>query len=154
LKVSKGTRGLPDVRINAGRNASMFGGEGMTESSFEDIPGTTLFDGRMSRIGYHLNMLCMSLIKAKNRAAFKADEASYLDRFSLTADQRRAVLERRWNDLLAMGSNVYYLAKLAAVDGLPVAHLSAATAGLSPEDHARMMVGGGRRIDGNRSKRG
>ncbi len=65
----------------------------MTESSFEDIPGTTLFDGRMSRIGYHLNMFCMSLIKVENRAAFKADEASYLDRFSLTADQRRAVLE-------------------------------------------------------------
>ena len=45
----------------------------MTESSFEDIPGTTLFDGRMSRIGYHLNMFCMSLIKVENRAAFKPD---------------------------------------------------------------------------------
>jgi protocatechuate 4,5-dioxygenase, alpha chain len=131
----------------------MSGGEGMTESSFEDIPGTTLFDGRLSRIGYHLNMFCMSLIKAENRATFKADEASYLDRFSLTADQRRAVLERRWNNLLAMGGNVYYLAKLAATDGLPVAHLSAGMAGLSPEDYARMMVGGGRSIDGNRSKR-
>jgi len=135
----------------------------MTESSLEDIPGTTLFDGRMSRIGYHLNMFCMSLIKAETRATFKADESGYLDRFSLTADQRRfsltadqrrTVLERRWNDLLAMGGNVYYLAKLAAADGLPVAHLSAGMAGLSPEDYARMMVGGGNRIDGNRSKRG
>jgi protocatechuate 4,5-dioxygenase, alpha chain len=132
----------------------MSGGEGMTESSFEDIPGTTLFDGRMSRIGYHLNMFCMSLIKVEYRAAFKADEASYLDRFSLTADQRRAVLERRWNDMLDMGGNVYYLAKLAATDGLPVVHLSAGMANLSPEDYARMMIGGGRRIDGNRSKRG
>jgi protocatechuate 4,5-dioxygenase alpha chain len=132
----------------------MSGGEGMTESSYEDIPGTTLFDGRMSRIGYHLNMFCMSLIKGENRATFKVDESGYLDRFWLTADQRRAVLERRWNDLLAMGGNVYYLAKLAAADGLPVAHLSAGMAGLSPEDYARMMVGGGRRIDGNRSKRG
>jgi protocatechuate 4,5-dioxygenase alpha chain len=132
----------------------MSGGERMTESSFEDIPGTTLFDGRKSRIGYHLNMFCMSLIKTENRATFKADEASYLDRFSLTADQRRAVLERRWNDLLAIGGNVYYLVKLAAADGLSVAHLSAAMAGLSPEEYARMMVSGGRRIDGNRSKRG
>jgi protocatechuate 4,5-dioxygenase, alpha chain len=127
---------LLGVRINAGRNASMSGGAGMTESTFEDIPGTTLFDGRMSRIGYHLNMFCMSLRKAENRATFKADEASYLDRFSLTADQRRAVLERRWNDMLDMGGNVYYLAKLAATDGLPVAHLSAGMAGLSPEDYA------------------
>jgi Aromatic-ring-opening dioxygenase LigAB, LigA subunit len=29
------------------------------------------------------------LIKVENREAFKADEASYLDRFSLTADQTR-----------------------------------------------------------------
>jgi len=64
----------------------------MTENSFEDIRGSTLFDGRMSRIGYHLNMFCMSLIKAENRATFKAGESCYLDRFSLTADQRRAVL--------------------------------------------------------------
>jgi Aromatic-ring-opening dioxygenase LigAB, LigA subunit len=63
-------------------------------------------------------MFCMSLIKAENRATFKADEASYLVRFSLTADQRRAVLERGWNDMLDMGGNVYYLAKLAATDGL------------------------------------
>jgi hypothetical protein len=95
LRESKRGCGLPGVRINAGRNASMSGGDGMIESSFEDIPGTTLFDGRMSRIGYHLNMFCMSLIKAENRVTFKADEASYLGRFSLTADQRRAVLERR-----------------------------------------------------------
>jgi protocatechuate 4,5-dioxygenase, alpha chain len=132
----------------------MSGGDGVTESPFRDIPGTTLFDGRMSRLGYHLNMFCMSLIKAENRTMFKADESRYLDRFSLTADQRRAVLERRWNNMLDLGGNVYYLAKLAAADGLPVAHLSAGMAGLSPEDYARMMVGGGRRIDGNRSKRG
>jgi hypothetical protein len=49
LRESKGRRGLPGVRINARRNTSMSGGEGMTENSFEEIPGTTLFDGRMSR---------------------------------------------------------------------------------------------------------
>jgi hypothetical protein len=31
---------------------------------------------------------------------------------------------------------------------------AAGMANLSPEDYARMMIGGGRRIDGNRSKRG
>jgi protocatechuate 4,5-dioxygenase alpha subunit len=53
-------------------------------------------------------------------------------------------MERRWNDMLRLGGNVYYMAKLAATDGLPVAHMSAAMAGLAPDDYVRMMVAGGR----------
>jgi hypothetical protein len=49
-------------------------------------------------------MFYMPLIKAENRATFKAGESCCLDRSS-TADQRRAVLERRWNDLLETGGN-------------------------------------------------
>jgi hypothetical protein len=49
-------------------------------------------------------MFYMPFIKAENRATFKAGESCYLDRSS-TADQRRAVLERRWNDLLETGGN-------------------------------------------------
>ena len=45
---------------------------------FDDVPGTTLFDMQRARVGYHLNMFCMSLMKAENRAEFKADEAAYL----------------------------------------------------------------------------
>ena len=37
-----------------------------------DIPGTTVFDAEQSRKGYHLNMFCMSLMKAANRERFKA----------------------------------------------------------------------------------
>jgi protocatechuate 4,5-dioxygenase alpha chain len=111
---------------------------------FLDIPGTILFDGAMSRTGYHLNMFCMSLMTADNRDAFKADEAAYLNQFPLTEAQRAAILGRRWNDMLSLGGNVYYMAKLAATDGLSVAHMSAAMAGLSPEDYVRMMVAGGR----------
>ena len=42
-----------------------------TEAEFDDIPGTTVFDAKRSRKGYHLNMFCMSLMKAENREAFK-----------------------------------------------------------------------------------
>ena len=52
---------------------------------YDDIPGTTVFDAQRSRQGYWLNQFCMSLMKADNRAAFKADEAGYLDRFPMTA---------------------------------------------------------------------
>jgi hypothetical protein len=40
----------------------MSGGNGVTESSFGDIPGTTLFDGRMSRIGYNAGPLRGTLV--------------------------------------------------------------------------------------------
>ena len=31
-------------------------------NAYDDIPGTTVFDAQRSRQGYHLNMLCMSLM--------------------------------------------------------------------------------------------
>lgn len=116
----------------------------MANGRFDDIPGTFIFDSVRSREGYHLNMFCMSLMGADNRTAFKADEAAYLDRFPLTADQRDAILGRRWNTMLELGGNVYYTAKLAATDGLPVAHMSAAMAGMEPRAYTEMMVAGGR----------
>ena len=44
-----------------------------------DVPGTTIFDAEQSRRGYWLNQFFMSLMKAENRARFKADERAYLD---------------------------------------------------------------------------
>jgi len=119
---------------------------------FEDIPGTTLFDAQRSRQGYHLNMFCMSLMKAENRTAFKADEAGYLQRFPMTAQQRDAVLQRDWNGLLALGANIYFLAKLFSTDGLSFQHVAALMTGSTQAEYAQMMRSGGRPIDGNRSK--
>ena len=46
-----------------------------TAKTYADIPGTTVFDAEQSRKGYHLNMFCMSLMKAANRERFKAGRA-------------------------------------------------------------------------------
>ncbi len=116
----------------------------MTHTVRNDIAGTFIFDSVRSRQGYHLNMFCMSLMKADNRDAFRADEDAYLHRFAMTAAQRDAVLRRAWNTMLELGGNVYYTAKLAATDGMPVAHMSAAMAGLHPLAYQAMMVAGGR----------
>ncbi len=53
-------------------------------------------------------MFCMSLNKAENRRSFKENEAAYLDRFALTAEQRRTVLERDWLGML-QGRRQYLL---------------------------------------------
>jgi protocatechuate 4,5-dioxygenase alpha chain len=118
---------------------------------YDDIPGTFVFDGRRSREGYWLNMFCMSLRDEPNRQAFRADEAAYLDRFPLTAEQRQAVLDREWLRMLELGGNIYYTFKLAACDGMTFQQLAAAQTGVSEEEYLAMMVAGGRGIEGNRS---
>lgn len=119
---------------------------------YDDIPGTYVFDGRRSRRGYPLNAFLMSLNVAANREAFKADEAAYLDRFALDAEQRRAVLDRRWLGLLEVGGNLYYTYKLAACDGMSFQDLAGEQTGMTPDEYAAMMLAGGRPIAGNRSR--
>jgi protocatechuate 4,5-dioxygenase alpha chain len=120
--------------------------------AFEDVPGTTLFNAQRSRQGYHLNMFCMSLMKAENRAAFKTDERAYLAQFPMTEEQRNAILKRDWNKMLQLGGNIYYTSKLGATDGLSFQALAALMTGSTPEGYAKMMLDGGRSPDGNRSK--
>ena len=117
---------------------------------YDDIPGTYVFDGRRSRRGYALNKFLMSLNDAGNRDAFRADEAGYLDGFALDPDQRRAVLDRDWLGLLEVGGNVYYTYKLAACDGLTFQDLAGMQTGMTRDEFARMMLAGGRGIEGNR----
>jgi protocatechuate 4,5-dioxygenase, alpha chain len=122
------------------------------QEAYEDIPGTYVFDARRSRMGYHLNMFCMSMMTEENRKAFKADEAEYLQRFPMTPAQREAVLKRDWGGMLRLGGNIYYTSKLAAADGLTFQNIAAIMTGSTQEEYAKMMLEGGRPVDGNRSK--
>lgn len=131
----------------------MTGTQDPTQSKdYQDIPGTFVFDANQSRKGYHLNMFCMSLRQAANRETFKADESAYLDRFPMTPEQKQAVLDRDWNEMLRLGGNIYYTSKLAATDGITFQDLAALMTGVSRDDYRAMMLAGGRPIEGNRSK--
>jgi len=138
------------------RRPSAMGGKSMprTPQDYDDIPGTFVFDAERSREGYGINMFCMSLMKEANRKAFKADEPEYLKRFPLTAEQREAILERDYNRMLELGGNIYFTAKLGATDGHSFQHLAAVMTGATQEDYAKMMLAGGRSVEGNRSKSG
>lgn len=122
---------------------------------YHDIPGTYVFDGEHSRKGYQLNMFCMSLNRAENREAFSDDEEGYLSRFALTEQQRAAVLDRRWLEMLQLGGNIYYTFKLAILDGLTMQHAGAGMSGtgMTVDEFREMLMNGGRSIDGNRSRR-
>ena len=124
------------------------------QHEYDDIPGTFVFDAERSREGYGINMFCMSLMKDENRRAFKANEAEYLKRFRLTPEQAEAVLKRDYNRMLELGGNIYFTAKLGATDGHSFQHLAATMTGSTQQDYADMMLGGGRSVEGNRSRTG
>jgi protocatechuate 4,5-dioxygenase, alpha chain len=122
------------------------------EKEYQDIPGTFVFDADRSREGYHLNQFCISLRLQTNRDKFSADEEAYLDAYPMSYQQREAVLKRDWNLLLELGGNIYYTSKLAANDGINFQNLAGIMTGMGRDEYRKMMVEGGRPIDGNRYK--
>src|ERR1700761_1308759 len=114
------------------------------DKEFSEIPGTTVFDAEQSRKGYWLNQFCMSLMKAENRIRFKADERAYLDEWPMSEDQKLAVLSRDLNRCIALGGNIYFLAKIGATDGKSFQQMAGSMTGMTQEDYAKMMAGGGR----------
>jgi protocatechuate 4,5-dioxygenase, alpha chain len=122
------------------------------DKPYSNIPGTTIFDADQARRGYGLNMFAMSLMKAANRERFKADERAYLDEWKMTEEQKQAVLDRNYNQMIALGGNIYFLAKIFATDGKSFQYAAALMTGMSQEDYAQMMLNGGRLPEGLSSK--
>ena len=75
-------------------------------AGLEDIPGTRVFTASRARAGYHLNRFGMSLMKAENRARFKANERAYLDEWPMSEDQKQAVLDRDLNRAIDLGKKM------------------------------------------------
>jgi protocatechuate 4,5-dioxygenase, alpha chain len=120
------------------------------EKPYQDIPGTTVFDAEMSRRGFHLNQFCMSLMKAENREKFKADQRAYLDQWPMSEEQKQAVLARDYNGMIALGGNIYFLAKIFSSDGQSFEFAASRMTGMSPQEYRQMMISGGRSPEGNR----
>jgi protocatechuate 4,5-dioxygenase alpha chain len=120
------------------------------DKPYQDIPGTIIFDAEQSRKGYHLNQFCMSLMKADNRERFKRDQRAYLDEWPMTEDQKQAVLDMDLNRAMALGGNIYFLAKIGATHGRSFQQMAGSMTGMSEEEYRAMMLAGGRSVEGNR----
>jgi protocatechuate 4,5-dioxygenase, alpha chain len=115
-----------------------------------DIPGTTIFDADQARKGYWMNQFCMSLMKAENRAQFKADERAYMDRYAMTEVQKLAALARDFNRMIQLGGNIYFMAKLGFTDERNFQQMAGSMTGMTEDEYKAMMIGGGRSAQGNR----
>jgi protocatechuate 4,5-dioxygenase, alpha chain len=105
------------------------------------IPDTPLFDRAGSLRGYKINKMAMALGKPENRAAFKADEEAYLDRFGLSVEEKAAVMSRDWHEMVRLGGNLFFILKIAAVDPVPITQIGAAQASMSHEDFVYGRLG-------------
>lgn len=120
------------------------------DKPYKDIPGTIVFDADQSRKGYWLNQFCMSLMEPQNRERFRSDERAYLDEWDMTEDQKQAVLERDLNRCMALGGNIYFLAKIGATDGKSFQQMAGSMTGMTESEYRDMMLSGGRPAEGNR----
>jgi protocatechuate 4,5-dioxygenase alpha chain len=123
-------------------------------AAFDDIPGTRVFTAQRARQGYHLNQFAMSLMNAKNRERWKADERAYLNEWPMTEEQKEAILARDYNRCLDLGGNVYFLAKVFSTDGLSFAEAVSTMTDMTFPEYRDMMLAGGRSPQGNRSIKG
>jgi protocatechuate 4,5-dioxygenase alpha chain len=120
------------------------------DKPYLDIPGTTIFDADQSRKGYWLNQFCMSLMKAPNRERYLADRRAYVDEWPMTEAQKQAVLDGDLNRCIALGGNIYFLAKIGATHGKSFQQMAGSMTGMSEAEYRDMMVAGGRSPEGNR----
>ena len=99
------------------------------------IKDTKIFDHEETRRGYRLNKFAMSMTKAKNREAFKADEEAYMATWELTDLEKRLIRDRDWRAMMNdHGGNIYMIMKIGAVLGYGLYQIGAHQRGESYEE--------------------
>lgn len=109
-----------------------------------DIPGTTIFDGKMAMKGYALNKMCYSFNREENREAFKADEESFMQKYGLNDEQKDAVRTRDVLGMIAAGGNIYYLAKFAGIFKLSVQDVGGMQTGMTTKEFEQKLLDAGK----------
>jgi protocatechuate 4,5-dioxygenase alpha chain len=104
-----------------------------------DIPGTTLFDGKMAMKGYALNKMCYSFNGKAAREEFLADEEAYMEKYGLNDDQKTAIRDRNVLGLIEAGGNIYYLAKFAGIFKLGVQDVGGLQTGMTTEEFKEFL---------------
>ena len=105
-----------------------------------DIPGTTIFDGKMAMKGYALNKMCYSFNAKANRDEFVADEEAYMNKYGLNEEQKDAIRKRDVLGLIAAGGNIYYLAKFAGIFKLSVQDVGGLQTGRTTEEFKEFLA--------------
>ena len=107
---------------------------GWIKHDYEKIPGTYVFDGKTSHAAYGLNKMLFSFNHEENRREFARDPGAYATQYGLTDAQKEALLKDDFLELLRLGANIYFLAKLAVPRGVSIQDACAAFHGITTEE--------------------
>ena len=98
------------------------------------IPDTSIFDLRLSRRGRRLNKMCEALCSPAEREAFKRDEEAFMQRFSLTEEEKSLLRRRDFKGLIEAGMNIYAMLKIGSATGNSLYRMGAQMRGESYEE--------------------
>lgn len=98
------------------------------------ITDTYVFDLEMSEKGRRINRLAEWLNSAENREAFKADMNGAMDRFELSGDEQKLILDNDWLNLVKRGGNIYNVVRIASLFDVGLYPVGAQQLGLSYEE--------------------
>ena len=110
------------------------------EHEYEAIPGSYVFDGKRAHSAYGLNKLFYSFNSADCRAEFDRDPSAYCEKFGLTAEQKRLVVEQDFLGVLRSGANIYFMAKYSIPRGVTVQDTGAAFQGITGHELREKLV--------------
>lgn len=105
-----------------------------------------VLDLTQNRRGYALNRMFGSLTHAENRQKFTEDEAAYCDKYGLSPEQKKAILDRDWIAMLDLGASIFYAFKLAMLDQKSMQYLGGVFTGMTMEEFAEALRSGGRKF--------
>src|SRR6202790_4413652 len=83
-------------------------------------------------------------MKSANPGRFKANTRADLDEWPMTEEQKLAVIARDYHRMIALGGNIYFLAKIFATAGKSFQYALALMTGSGQEQYGAMRVHGGR----------
>ncbi|MBN06642.1 MAG: protocatechuate 3,4-dioxygenase [Rhodospirillaceae bacterium] len=98
------------------------------------IKNTYVFDLEMSERGRRINDFAESLNLSANRDKFKLDSDAFMDRFELTAREKKLVIDNDWLNLVKAGGNIYNVIRIAALFNIGLYPMGAQQIGLSYEE--------------------
>ena len=101
---------------------------------YDDIPGTYVFNGESAHAAYGLNKLLFSFNHEENRQQYARDPGGYAKKFGLADAQRKALVGEDFLELIRMGANIYFLAKLAVPKGFSMQDTGAAFQGITTDE--------------------
>lgn len=114
---------------------------------YDKIPGTYVFDGKTAHSSYGMNKLLYSFNHAENRQAFDDDPDAYCDRYGVTPEQRQALKDRDFLQMLRLGANIYFAAKLAVPAGITVQDAGAQFQGITTDEFKAKLLAKGEGLE-------